>query len=258
MMPTEGAPSKPFDEQRALEELERLRDAIEASRRKRSETTDEFDAFVRSFRTPSAPDAPRTDLPPAQSSDVVARAPRQDPQLAVFPVEQPSPAEESVPPPVQASAPAPRAGALMPRVLAGAAILIVALVLLMRPWRSSSPVTSSSPSTGAATTASAPQATTPAPAATPAPAPAPAATRTHALEAELNVQRRVWVRATVDGQKIVERELLPGTRVPLQADRAIVIRVGDAGALRMTLNGVDRGPLGKDAEIVTRTFTASK
>jgi HAMP domain-containing protein len=258
MMPTEGAPSKPFDEQRALEELERLRDAIEASRRKRSETTDEFDAFVRSFRPPSAPDAPRTDLPPAQRSDVVARAPRQDPQLAVFPVEQPSPAEEPVPPPVQASAPAPRAGALMPRVLAGAAILIVALVLLVRPWRSSSPETSSSSSTGAATTARAPQATTPAPAATPAPAPAPAATRTHALEAELNVQRRVWVRAIVDGQKIVERELLPGTRVPLQADRAIVIRVGDAGALRMTLNGVDRGPLGKDAEIVTRTFTASK
>jgi HAMP domain-containing protein len=264
MMPTEGAPSKPFDEQAALEELERLRDAIEASRRKRSQTTDEFEAFVRSFRTPAVPEAPRTDLSPAPKPDVVARAPRQEPRQPVPPIEQPVALEPPVaveqpqPPVVAESAPAskPRAGALMPRVLAGAAILIVALVLLMRPWRSSSPETSSSPSTGAATTASAPQATTPAPTATPAPA--PTATRTHALEGELNIQRRVWVRAIVDGQKTVERELPPGTRVPLQADRAIVIRVGDAGALRMTLNGVDRGPLGKDAEIVTRTFTASK
>jgi len=142
-------------------------------------------------------------------------------------------------------------------VLAGAAILIVATLLLLRPWRSSSPETTSPP-TGSPTTASAPQAATPAPAAKPASPPPPAAARTHALEAELNAERRVWVRAIVDGQKTIERELPPGTRVPLQADKAIVLRVGDAGALRVTLNGVDRGPLGKDAEIVTRTFTASK
>jgi hypothetical protein len=264
MMRTEGAPSQPFDEQAALEELERLRDAIEASRRKRSQTTDEFEAFVRSFRSPAAPEAPRTDLPPAPQSDVVARAPRQEPTPSAAAVEQPVvleqpvPVEQALAPFVPESAPAPKArvGALMPRVLAGAGILLVALVLVMRPWRSSSLETSASPSTGPSTTASAPQATAPAP--TASPAPAPAAPRTHALEAELNVQRLVWVRVIVDGQKTIERELPPGTRVPLQADKVIVIRVGDAGALRMTLNGVDRGPLGKDAEILTRTFTASK
>jgi hypothetical protein len=74
----------------------------------------------------------------------------------------------------------------------------------------------------------------------------------------LNVQRRVWVRVLLDGERAIERELPPGTRIPLQADRAIVIRAGDAGALRLTINGVDRGPLGRDAEIVTRTFTAQR
>jgi hypothetical protein len=67
----------------------------------------------------------------------------------------------------------------------------------------------------------------------------------------------VWVRVLVDGQRVVERELPAGTHLPLHADRAIVIRAGDAGALHMTINGVDRGPLGKDSEIVTRTFNAS-
>jgi hypothetical protein len=76
------------------------------------------------------------------------------------------------------------------------------------------------------------------------------------MEAELNVDRRVWVRVIVDGERVIERELAAGTRIPLQADRAIVIRVGNAGALRLTINGTDRGPLGDEGEIVTRTFTA--
>src|SRR5438094_843243 len=137
-MRTDEAHSPPFDEKAALEELERLRDAIEESRRRRSQRSDEFEAFIRSFRTGAAP------------ADA------------------------------------------------------------------------------------------------------------HALQGELKIQRRVWVRVLLDGQRAVERELAAGTRIPLQADRAIVIRAGDAGALRLTINGVDRGPLGKDAEIITRTFTAPR
>ena len=45
--------SRPFDEQAALEELERLQRAIRESRRQRGETVAEFDAFVRSFKDPA-------------------------------------------------------------------------------------------------------------------------------------------------------------------------------------------------------------
>ena len=44
----------PFDEKSALEELERLRDAIQAARRARMAKSDEFDAFVNGFKTPPA------------------------------------------------------------------------------------------------------------------------------------------------------------------------------------------------------------
>jgi hypothetical protein len=68
--------------------------------------------------------------------------------------------------------------------------------------------------------------------------------------------RRVWVRAVVDGNVDVERELRPNDRVALRNGRTIVIRTGDAGAIRVAIDGKDQGPLGRDGEVVTRTFTA--
>jgi hypothetical protein len=265
VMRADEAYSPPFNEQAALEELERLRDAIEASRRRRSQTTDEFEAFVRSFRTPTTDHTDRTDqrahtdlrdrtdlgarTEPEVRTDAAVRA---DPTGTTDPTVHTGHA-------VQTDRPQPpkrRPRTLVPRVLGAAAILVASVVLLMRPWKAVRSDTTTSPPTAGAT-AAAPPTTAPAPAAAPAPAP-PAAARTHALEGELDVQRHVWVRVLLDGERTLERELPAGTRIPLQADRAIVIRAGDAGALRLTLNGVDRGPLGKDSEIVTRTFTASR
>jgi uncharacterized protein DUF4115 len=264
-MRTDEAHAAPFDEQAALEELERLRDAIQETRRQRRQRSDEFDAFVRSFRTPPPTATPR-------GTDVVEHGRDNDPHRAASPVveqqrpiepaaqmEQPLPAEQPAPPqPVVTSAPPPkrRRRALLPRALGGAAILVASVALLIRPWKGQRSETATSSPGGATTTASAPSATPSVPAAVPAPPPAAGIATAHALEGELNVQRQVWVRVLVDGQRTIERELPAGTRVPLHADRAIVIRAGDAGAVRLTINGVDRGPLGKDAEIVTRTFTA--
>jgi len=256
-MRTDEAHSPPFDEKAALEELERLRDAIEESRRRRSQRSDEFEAFIRSFRTGAAP---------AHGIDVVERPQDKDlqppsPVEQRIAIDQGLPAEQPAQPPTVQSAPPPkrRTRAIVPRALGGAAILIASVVLLMRPWRAVRSETTASPSTGAAaTTASAPPTIAPDPAAAPASPPAAPAADAHALQGELKIQRRVWVRVLLDGQRAVERELAAGTRIPLQADRAIVIRAGDAGALRLTINGVDRGPLGKDAEIITRTFTAPR
>jgi hypothetical protein len=73
---------------------------------------------------------------------------------------------------------------------------------------------------------------------------------------EIHALRRVWVRVIVDGTRAVERELRADERVALPSGRTIVIRTGDAGAIRLTMNGQDRGTLGPEGEVVTRTFTA--
>jgi cytoskeleton protein RodZ len=72
---------------------------------------------------------------------------------------------------------------------------------------------------------------------------------------ELVTIRRVWLRVLVDGDRVLEREVPADTRVPLQAQKTIVIRTGDAGAVRLSLAGEDRGFLGREGEVVTRTFT---
>jgi hypothetical protein len=61
-----------------------------------------------------------------------------------------------------------------------------------------------------------------------------------------------------DGERVVERELPADARVPLKAARTIVIRTGDAGAVRLSIAGQDQGILGRDGEVVTRTFTVGE
>jgi len=236
-MPTDGSYSPPFNEEAALAELERLRDAIEESRRRRSQSSDEFEAFVRSFRTPAAPAAPKTDAPPAPGADVIARERHRPPASVTPPVEQPMPPAEERLPVEQPSAtdhtehanraehtdrvpPSKRRSrSVMLWALGGTVILVASIVLLMWPWKTVPPDTASSASTGGApATASAPPTGTPdATPADAAPAAAPAA-NAHALEGELNVQRRVWVRGLVDGQRTVGREL-PAGRTRTQTRR---------------------------------------
>ncbi len=63
------------------------------------------------------------------------------------------------------------------------------------------------------------------------------------------------MRVLADGERIIERELPANSRVALKAAKTIVIRTGDAGAVRLSINGTDQGPLGRDGEVVTRSFS---
>lgn len=92
-----------------------------------------------------------------------------------------------------------------------------------------------------------PAETTPRPAET---APAAAATS----ESVLTTVRRAWVRVIADGERVVERELPADTRVPFNAEKTIIVRTGDAGAVRLSIRGADQGALGRDGQVVTRTF----
>jgi Domain of unknown function (DUF4115) len=91
----------------------------------------------------------------------------------------------------------------------------------------------------------------PARAAKPAPAIDP-----HALRVDLTTLRRVWLRVAVDGRIAIEREVAAGEQLPFGADRSIVVRAGDAGAVTVKVAGVDQGAIGRDGQVVTRAFEA--
>jgi cytoskeletal protein RodZ len=72
---------------------------------------------------------------------------------------------------------------------------------------------------------------------------------------ELTTTRNVWVRVIADGERVLEREVPAGSRIPITAQKTIVIRTGDAGAVTLTIAGQDQGTLGREGQVVTRTFT---
>lgn len=64
-----------------------------------------------------------------------------------------------------------------------------------------------------------------------------------------------WLSLSVDGQKVVARNLQPGERVQFRARTNIVISAGNAGALTLTINGKPARTLGGRGEVVTSTIT---
>jgi HAMP domain-containing protein len=85
---------------------------------------------------------------------------------------------------------------------------------------------------------------------------APAAAREAGrLTMHIKPLRRCWVRVVVD-DRTDAREIEPGEDIRLEARRTIVLRVGDAGALSVELNGRVLPPLGQDGQVVERRFTA--
>jgi Domain of unknown function (DUF4115) len=88
--------------------------------------------------------------------------------------------------------------------------------------------------------------------AAPAAAPAPPA---KAVRVTLETMRPVWMRITVDGVRGFEGELPAGERLAVEGDRDVRVRAGDAGGVRTTLNGVDRGPLGRNGWPLTVSIT---
>jgi hypothetical protein len=220
----------------ANEEIARLQGELEASRRRREAAAAAFEDMLRAF---DAPAAARTGAPrSARSLREAAEGPR--------PGRAPLVAARTEP---RASRPAATsrrpgaAGVVFVAILALTALAAVVFMLVPRGGERGSTETAvavPSPAGGGDFTA--------APVAPAAPADAPPA-------AELTVERHVWVRITVDGERMIEREVAAGTRVPLASGGTVVVRAGDGGAVRLWLRGEDQGVLGLDGAVVTRTFT---
>jgi cytoskeleton protein RodZ len=246
-----------------LEELERFRQEIERYRARRKAVSDEFEGFVRGFKTPVAPvpdprRAAATEPPPAAPTMAPPAAPPTAPPaapVASAPAARAPQARETVPPPapplevrLDADAPRPAATRRSWIPLALAAVLIVALAGWWFSRRPAEPTVASAPATAAA------PAETPRPA---APAPEPPAPP-DPFESVLTTTRPVWLRVIADGARVLNRELPAGARVPFKAEKTIEIRAGDAGAVRLSIGGRDQGALGVDGAVVTRSFTVPR
>jgi hypothetical protein len=74
------------------------------------------------------------------------------------------------------------------------------------------------------------------------------------LIVDVVVVRPCWVTVSADGARAIYRLLQPGERVQARG-RVLTFRVGDAGALQLSLDGEPARPLGASGEVVTVRIT---
>ena len=262
-----GNTQPPFDEDAALAELEKLREGIEAARRRREQKVEEFETWMRETRNTARVDRIATieqELAGEQPAAAARAANRGTDPAAQSSASTAAPAASSTPQwsrldetfPFEAQRERTGEGlARRPLFYAGVAVLIVAGLLLGQMWRntpSTAPQARRTAQTTPVSPNAAPAPQTPAP---PANAQAPPAGPRKPIEIELTTTRPVWMRVTVDGERRVEREVPSGQRMTFGADRAIALRVGDGGGVRLSVGGKDQGLLGRDGQIAVRSFT---
>jgi hypothetical protein len=64
-----------------------------------------------------------------------------------------------------------------------------------------------------------------------------------------------WILIRTDGTTAYEQVAQPGFSKTFEAEQRLYIKSGNAGAVRVEINGQDAGALGGSGEIVARTYT---
>lgn len=253
-------PVQSFNEKAALAELERLRESIQAARKARQRTSDEFEAFVKGFRTPPA-------TPIAEHPIAPRRAPEAPQQAAAESISRPLQPADSLPPPVTVAsttdafdartvpplATVPGRFRLNPRLLGTLAIIgviAVGVLSVRRPREVPTPTPVNAVNDNAASTPNSAASTSP-PAATALPPPqAPARN----VVLELKIVRPVWMRVVVDGRTSVEGMVQGGEPLHFAGDNSIVVRVGNGGDV-FVKTGDREESFGEAGQPLTRRFS---
>ena len=81
--------------------------------------------------------------------------------------------------------------------------------------------------------------------------------RDEGIHVDLSVVEKVWVRATADGKRVWERTLRRGDQRSVEADRSVLLLVGNAGGLTVQLNGAPMPPIGPRGQVRRVKFTSS-
>jgi cytoskeleton protein RodZ len=95
-----------------------------------------------------------------------------------------------------------------------------------------------------------------APSAVPAVGTTTPAAATADLIVSLTFEQRSWITASADGTRVLYRTMDAGTTETLRARRTITMRVGNAGGVKLSVNGRPATVLGQFGEVRTVSFTA--
>lgn len=68
----------------------------------------------------------------------------------------------------------------------------------------------------------------------------------------------VWVNIAIDGKEEVQELLLAGDSRTWEAEESLEIKVGNAGGIKMEMNGEPLESLGERGQVVTKTFSRKK
>lgn len=132
-------------------------------------------------------------------------------------------------------------------------VVVIAVIALVT-WRVR--VMLAEPEAPVATTAPAQVIVPPAPAdPIPTPAPPAAAASAAVMVLELDLAGDCWIEVTVDGAKPVARLFRSGEQQRIEVSREVLLDVGNAGALRLTIDGRQTRPLGGDGARVRTRIT---
>jgi cytoskeleton protein RodZ len=83
--------------------------------------------------------------------------------------------------------------------------------------------------------------------------------RPRAVILEIRVTERAsWMQVERDGEVVLKKTLEPGTERTFRDRRRLDLVIGDAGAVRVTLNGRRMGPLGEDGQVFTGSAIFAK
>ena len=88
----------------------------------------------------------------------------------------------------------------------------------------------------------------------PSPSPSPTEPVYTGIFLELVFTDTSWIQVTVDGVRQFQGELEVGTYRSWYGEQRIELRVGNAGAVEVTVNGQAIGPIGEPGEVVDRIF----
>lgn len=83
----------------------------------------------------------------------------------------------------------------------------------------------------------------------------PAPESTKKLRLHLATLQKCWASVTADANRIVARQLEPGEERDVSASESLTIVLGNAGGVRLTINGKQVKPLGRPGDVVKVTIT---
>lgn len=88
----------------------------------------------------------------------------------------------------------------------------------------------------------------------PTPTPEPSPTPISGLLVEARVTDRSWVQVWSDGRPVLAQTLATGTSRSFSADQSLRMRVGNAGGVDITVNGIHQGRLGSPGQVIDASW----